>query len=564
MFEKTLRIPKFGFTFERRERIIDLDRAKNVLTTKFQQRCTYAVRERNSVRVACHVAVCPHCGKETPAYEKFLGTGDECCHSMPKREVAEWASGQLSLFRDWPRVLRFNHSATLPNVFVCSHCGRTAQQSNGYITAKISVNRKRITVSRWLESSEIFRVFWFSGDINSATFPIWESVTFNFRNGHTFLSLESDSSGRLSCFDVTNQKISKPKSDPIWELILQYKSVYRELNRQFVKMLNRPLPFHWKIETPERYVLMTRFVGYDPGFYWSLPYAEDETVIEKRFLKSAQRLHNAKNVPALFEKTNLPNTKNIREIFFQRPELLFYTEELERLWEIFADINHFCTFLSSLSSSLACLNLWWFQKIPHLIDFYLEYAAVFGKEVLLKSLTDYRYALNRYAVKYFVSDDQAQEDEQEKWCHLSLWEPNRVPLDLFIGIDKVVNCSICDSPPIFRLPYLEVDSEDYSDYQIGSYSFKLLKSSDEYLRAGKELGSYQVTLSILYEAVIGILKENRYVSAVAINGHLCEIVQTYTFKGRGISVNSPLGGAFELWRKRAHLSFGEVAARYVS
>lgn len=430
--------------------------------------------------------------------------------------------------------------------------------------AKISVNRKKITVFRQLESSEIFRITWFSGEIDPAAFPIWESVTFNFRNGHTFLSLESNTANRLSCYDITNQKISNPKDDPIWELIFQYKPVYRELKRQFVQMLDQPLPFHWKFKAPERYVLMTRFVGYDSGFYLSLPYAEDETVIEKRFLKSAERLHSAKNVPALFEKTNLPNTKSIREIFFQHPELLFYTAELEWVWKSFADINHFSIFLSSLASGSTWLNLWWIQRIPHLIDFYLEYAAVFGREVLLESLTDYRYALNRYAIKYLVLDHQAQEDEQGRWLDHAFYEPNRVPVDFLIKIDKLMNCSGYDSPPFTRFPYLGVDSENFYDFQVGNYSFKLLKNSDEYLRAGKELGSYQAALSILYEAVVGVLKENRYVGAVAISDRQCEIVQTYTFRGKGIPVNSPLGEAFEIWRKKAHLSLGEVAARYVS
>ena len=137
-----------------------------------------------------------------------------------------------------------------------------------------------------------------------------------------------------------------------------YKPVNRELKNQFIKIFRGSLPFRTKELTVEQFVLMTRFIGYNCGFYNALPYAEKENLIERRFLKSAKRLHHAVKVPNIFEKTTLPKVKSIRKLLFCNPALFFYTEELEQLWKIIEDVNLFRNFITSqnIFSELAFLH----------------------------------------------------------------------------------------------------------------------------------------------------------------------------------------------------------------
>lgn len=178
---------------------------------------------------------------------------------LPKKTIAMWAAGQLSMLNGYGTELPLNKPIEKPKSFACPKCGAESAPSEGMITVRFQVRKKSIAISRQLEPPEIFRAPWFSGEISASDFPVWESVTFNFKNGHTFLSLKNDAGDPLKHYDMTNRKINDPLSDPIWELILKYKPVYRELNRQFVKALKRPLPFQGKMEAPEQYALMTRF-----------------------------------------------------------------------------------------------------------------------------------------------------------------------------------------------------------------------------------------------------------------------------------------------------------------
>lgn len=157
---------------------------------------------------------------------------------------------------------------------------------------------------------------------------------------------------------TSNRKPNLNSDDPIFELINLYKPVNRELKNQFVKIFHGSLPFRTKELTVEQFLLMTRFIGYDSGFYNALPYAEKGDLIERRFLKPARRLHHAAKVPSIFEKTMLPKIKSIRKLLFCNPALFFYTEELEQLWKLLKMSIYFgiSSHLKIIFSELAFLH----------------------------------------------------------------------------------------------------------------------------------------------------------------------------------------------------------------
>lgn len=323
VLKKSMRIPRFGFTIEKQQKTVGRDVAFEVLTPARQRKSTLAVFENDNVVITKHVIVCPWCGKKAPAYHNN--------QMEPHQLIDMWLAQQTSMFEKLPKTLLFNRPIEAMEKFVCPRCNMISHPSKGFIDVLFIVDRKTIKIFRKLELKELFQIKWGANKTCITNFELYEAITFNLKNGHTYVSLEDGRGEKLKVHDISNTKANLYSDDPIFELINLYKPVNRELKNQFAKIFRGPLPFRTKELTVEQFLLMTEFIGYDSAFYSALPYADKGDLIERRFLKSAKRLHDAKKVPNIFEKTILPKVKSIRKIFFCNPALFFYTGELEQL-----------------------------------------------------------------------------------------------------------------------------------------------------------------------------------------------------------------------------------------
>ena len=339
--------------------------------------------------------------------------------------------------------------------------------------------------------------------------------------------------------DISNTKANLYSDDPIFELINLYKPVNRELKNQFAKIFRGPLPFRTKELTVEQFLLMTEFIGYDSAFYSALPYADKGDLIERRFLKSAKRLHDAKKVPNIFEKTILPKVKSIRKIFFCNPALFFYTGELEQLWKIIEDINLFRNFITSKN---IFFELAFLCKMPYLIDFYTEYKAEIGIKKLYHNFfqATNRYWLYNYVSWYYLLSEYDKKIERKKWHNG--WLEKR---DDFEGIEN-------DMGALFGVSIPDCSSKDFKhpglECRINGYSFRRLKNSMEFLRAGKELKNCLDDWQFFRNNVYGIMDNGKYVAAVEIKDNV--IIQAHTCRNGDISDNRSIKQAFDIWKSR--------------
>ena len=234
-------------------------------------------------------------------------------------------------------------------------------------------------ISRRLDLKELFSIKWLPNQLRITEFELYETITFHWKKGRTFVALEDGNGNKLQLYDISNIKVTRYSDDPIFELINLYKPIRRELKRQFIKISHSSLPFRANELTVEQFILMTKFIGYDAAFYSALPYAKDEYLIEKRFVKTAKRLHYAKNAPNIFQKTMLPQVKSIRKAIFSNPALLFYKAELEQVWQLLEDVNLFRSFITS---KWIFSEIWELCKMPRLIDFYKEFKAELGLSLI--------------------------------------------------------------------------------------------------------------------------------------------------------------------------------------
>ena len=531
VLKKSMRIPRFGFTIEKQQKTVGRDVAFEVLTPARQRKSTLAVFENDNVVITKHVIVCPWCGKKAPAYHNN--------QMEPHQLIDMWLAQQTSMFEKLPKTLLFNRPIEAMEKFVCPRCNMISHPSKGFIDVLFIVDRKTIKIFRKLELKEWFQIKWGADKICITNFELYEAITFNLKNGHTYVSLEDGRGEKLKVHDISNTKANLYSDDPIFELINLYKPVNRELKNQFAKIFRGPLPFRTKELTVEQFLLMTEFIGYDSAFYSALPYADKGDLIERRFLKSAKRLHDAKKVPNIFEKTILPKVKSIRKIFFCNPALFFYIGELEQLWKIIEDINLFRNFITSknIFSELAFLC-----KMPHLIDFYTEYKAEIGIKRLYHNFfqATNRYWLYNYVSWYYLLSEYDKKIERKKWHNG--WLEKR---DDFEGIENDMGARFSVSIPDrsskdFRHPGLECC--------INGYSFRRLKNSMEFLQAGKELKNCLADWQFFRNNVYGMIDNGKYVAAVEIKDNV--IIQAYTYRNGDISGNHSIKQAFDIWKNR--------------
>ena len=531
VLKKSMRIPRFGFTIEKQQKTVGRDVAFEVLTPARQRKSTLAVFENDHAVITKHVIVCPWCGKKAPAYHNN--------QMEPHQLIDMWLAQQTSMFEKLPKTLLFNRPIEAMEKFVCPRCNMISHPSKGFIDVLFIVDRKTIKIFRKLELKELFQIKWGADKICITNFELCEAITFNLKNGHTYVSLEDGRGEKLKVHDISNTKANLYSDDPIFELINLYKPVNRELKNQFAKIFRGPLPFRTKELTVEQFLLMTEFIGYDSAFYSALPYADKGDLIERRFLKSAKRLHDAKKVPNIFEKTILPKVKSIRKIFFCNPALFFYTGELEQLWKIIEDINLFRNFITSknIFSELAFLC-----KMPHLIDFYTEYKAEIGIKKLYHNFfqATNRYWLYNYVSWYYLLSEYDKKIERKKWHNG--WLEKR---DDFEGIEN-------DMGALFGVSIPDCSSKDFKhpglECRINGYSFRRLKNSMEFLRAGKELKNCLDDWQFFRNNVYGIMDNGKYVAAVEIKDNV--IIQAHTCRNGDISDNRSIKQAFDIWKSR--------------
>lgn len=531
VLKKSMRIPRFGFTIEKQQKTVDRDEAFEVLTPARQRKSTLAVFENDNVVITKHVIVCPWCGKKTPAYhdrqrKAFLPTDIQ-------------SAQQTSISEKTPQTLVFNRPIEAMDYFICPKCNTGSRPSKGFIDVLFIVDRKTIKIFRKLELKEWFQIKWGADKICITNFELYEAITFNLKNGHTYVSLEDGCGEKLKVHDISNTKANLYSDDPIFELINLYKLVNRELKNQFAKIFRGSLPFRTKELTVEQFLLMTEFIGYDSAFYSALPYADKGDLIERRFLKSAKRLHDAKKVPNIFEKTILPKVKSIRKIFFCNPALFFYTGELEQLWKIIEDINLFRNFITSKN---IFFELAFLCKMPYLIDFYTEYKAEIGIKRLYHNFfqATNRYWLYNYVSWYYLLSEYDKKIERKKWHNG--WLEKR---DDFEGIENDMGARFSVSIPDrsskdFRHPGLECC--------INGYSFRRLKNSMEFLQAGKELKNCLADWQFFRNNVYGMIDNGKYVAAVEIKDNV--IIQAHTYRNGDISGNHSIKQAFDIWKTR--------------
>ena len=523
-----------GFKIEKSSNIVDCETACCILSTKKQRRYTYAKRSGANIMLVQHMIICPVCGYRMPAYPLYTNTWLDQFSSLsartPKNIVEKWCNDQSDASKD---ILYLNDVSQPLFETICYTCPECRYKSHNFSASthcEIVYKRHKLTVLRRIEDTKsLLSASWVKKAI-SVEFPLYEELTFNFKNGHTSVCLRDRNMRRLVMRDVTGQKEALDGSF-FAELLKFNKRIIRFTRKLFAREWQSDLPFSAAELDLTKFMLLTEFVGYPKVFYYSAPYTCGTYNISKLFGNEAKVLHHADQVKEQAWTIPWIKPRSVKKLIFSNPAFLFYENECAALFEIFGDINLYCAFLCM---SNAFNILYMIREMSGTLDFFRDYAAVKGAKALKREmlLSD---NFCRYAIYYGCISDKAKALEKDKWM-------SGVTIkEILYGTERV-------STPI--LP----DNLKISDCTINGFRFFWLCSKSDYCQAAKKLHnclySWRNRFSLhAYNPVVCVSKGTKLVAAIEICNESI-IVQALSSSNKPMEYDQDLYEAYTRWRQK--------------
>lgn len=530
-----------GYSVEEHVETVYISDAGQILAGKRQRKYTSATRHEWQAELVRHFWVCPHCNAHIPAYPEFLGKRSSF-EKIERPVVADWATLQMSLFEEPDKALHFNNPIQNGKIS-CPQCKRESERNSKSKKLAFCKGKHRLEITLEVnELKDIFSLKWMSNSWLNISFPIYETVVFNFRNGHTFLKLHNGHGINYTISDIT-QKPYSWSNGPLYAVLDTNKVASRMLKRYFVNISRGALPFTGTELTLDKYVLMCRFLGYSRCFYNAIPFVNDSRCIDGSFKHVAKMLHDAKNIPAIYKKSSLPSAKTVRRIFFENPGLFFYIKECEQFWKVLNDVNLFRE-LISCESIYEILSQ--FHLFPGMISFFSDYSKFKGARSLIKKLEDNQYETNLEAVMYGNLNESAKKKERANW------KKGRSSFEEDDEDDDEYYPPRLSQPVKYSTPFAQTDPS-ITPCCIDGLSFTWLSTSADYYETGNALHNCLRSWSRSDNPVIVVKDHNTTLAAIEINTVRRIIVQARAANNRLIETGSKLENAYEKWKKKYSL-----------
>ena len=458
------RVPD-GFRVRRLEETAALDAAAALLSTRRQRRYTSALRLGETCRLTRHVAVCPCCGRNTPAYEGFLHPSEEEGEPrIPAERIWAW-SVNLSFFPEEDE-LRFNEPRQEES-FTCPHCSRTSRRGTGEREVVILPEKDwvRMTVLAAAPGDLASGLVRAAAEGFRPCLPMKETVDFALGKGRAVLTVSDGRDRPLKIRDVSEPN-AHWKDSLVCELLTVSAAARRKLAQAFADAGGAPLPFAHGELTPDRFLELCRYRGYEREFYEALPLDRDGK-LDRSFRADARRLRDARRLPRVYREAGLPDKKSIRRVFFQtRPQFFWYCREAAFFWKLLGDVNVFRSFLSrnTCQDVLAFLHFY-----PSAEVFFRDYAARKGGRALVQLLSERSFLqeLLSCAVRYAAGSEACRRNERKRW------DDRRA---LTAAAARGFDLPVC-----FRT--------ENRDVEVGGFLFRWLRNRAAFVRAGRALGN---------------------------------------------------------------------------
>lgn len=519
-------------THTKRVDILDIE---SMLQGRKQDRCTKVTRDGDFAVLTQHMILCPYCRKSRPAYPRYL---DECfgTYTPPwKRITTEaidaWGSTQYSFFPKEEDTLVFNpvYNAGI-KTYRCHHCGKESRAVRGsqHIMAEFHEEALSVTCCS-NDLGDLFKIQWEHCSPVRLTFPLMESIIFDFESGKATIRLCNRDGGL-----IVQKSITKPEdwnTSAIYRLLQENTLVKRIVLQGFREAWKENIPYTSSEITPDLLIPLCKYIGYPKDFYMRIPYADGEYRVDKSFSPVAKKLHTVQDLKNLLNHSTIPHSKSVRKLFFQNSFYAFYLPEIEELYDCIGNLDVFLrlfnrpftfsllTFLHQYSGGSATVGVF---------SFFRDYVRRKGPLALLRKIENNMSELQVYALHYACMSPVFQEREQSAWA----------------------NGKICCRPAIpFSVP---MPISSIPDTTINGYEFVLLKTKKQYQEASKMLNNCLAEWKTSNNPVFTIRKNGEYVAAIEIKDD-ATVLQALGNHNCPIARESTLYAAYEKWKHKNYL-----------
>lgn len=518
-----------GYEVKENYLFTDIESAYKILSTRKQRKYTCASRDGLNAILVSHQLVCPYCNYKVPAYERFIKSSPYYWYyetPFSKRVIAEWCTTQLSFLEDNQcGKLDLSKVYKPTGTQVCKKCGRESLPMTKKRRVSVCYNKNKLEISaEVLGVAELMAIPWKTGKCITLELPLFEKVTFNLKKGHTHISLSNAKGEAFSVIDITEYS-EVWHNGAVYKLLASNVNLSRTIKRYFEKRWHGGLPYGKREMDPDKYILLTRFIGFDRSFYDSIPYESDGIKIAGNFKSVAKSLHSIEMAEQRLINSGIPKAKSVRRIVCKNCGMLFYLRELELLYGAVKDVNIYCKVLLSkyIYDILATL-----KQRPAVIDFFADYRRIKGSVNLYYKCVEKWYKYRRYAVNYSSMGTYLRAIEQATWTKN--------------GPDLSVHTAC----PVFSLP-MHIGN-GINDCVIDGFSFIWLRNGKDCLAASKALHNCLSHWSVFDNPVVCIKQGGKVVGAIEVSENV--VIQARGEENSDISENTKMYSAYQKWKKR--------------
>lgn len=480
-----------GYSVYTEEKKYNYETALEILDKIENNDIASAEIKRDCVIIKKFTWKCPHCNHKN----KILNYDE-----IPFSRIHDELFYQTSLFDDKDKVIEFIPNKDDEVLHQCNFCKELCSSLSK--THEIDVIYEKPTLKIRLKLDNIYdllQVDWLSGDIFKIIqqFPLFETLNFDFSSGKVLLSLEDNNQNIL----LSNELYDEYKS--LITLFISKSEKIKKTLYDILVQIWKPnnFPFKESQISFERLLTLAKFVGYpDKRFYDSIPFNINDSHIYPSFKGISKKLHNYVCVPEFYGYTQLPNFKSLKKLIFSEPQLMFYIEEIKKLWSVFNDGNLLTRLLKDENryEILAYLHLY-----PNIFSFFEDFIKVKPKTTLLNKILDSFYQIFFYSINYYSIRSEAKKIENDVWKKGN----NYNWLSKFGHYEKPFRIP-------FSIPY-RVLSSDY-EMELNGFQFTPLSNKKEYVQAGRKLNNCLIEWINLNNPVILVTFKEKAKAAIEI------------------------------------------------
>lgn len=525
-----------GYQVVTRTKRIDILDIESMLQGRKQDRCTQITRDGDFAVLTQHIILCPHCRKSRPAYPRYL---DECfgTYTPPwKRITTEaidaWGSTQYSFFPKEEDTLVFNPVYNPNNErYRCPYCKEESREIRTMYHVMSEFRKNKVSVMcRSNDLGDLFKIQWGCRTAARLTFPLTESIVFNFRSGKAYIRLCNNCGEMLAV-----RSIVKPEdweSSAVYKLMKENTLVKRITAQAFRMAWNAALPCTTSELTPDLLLPLCTYIGYPQEFYLRIPYAAGEYRVDRSFAAVAKKVHTVQNLKDLLKQPGVSWSKSVRKIVYQNPVYAFYLPEWEILYDCIGNIDIFLRlFNRPFTFSLVTFLHQYPGNMAYdtgVACFFRDYVQHRGPQALLRKMERHMSELQAYAVHYACMNAASRKREQIVWRR----------------------GDVCCRPSItFSVP---MPISSIPDTQINGYEFVLLKTKKQYQEAGKALHNCLTEWKSSNNPVFAVKENGEYLAAIELRDDTT-VLQVLGKHNLPIPRDSMLYSAYEKWKRTYYL-----------